>query len=342
MCEFCQKAHDMTGEPGNAQPRCRNQPATMYDLIPAFNEFKKEESQLHKEKGRKYEVIKNCEKFVKFGDSIDDDKRFEILKHQFRPSEDPTGVEYPRSNTGAVPKGSRASGSTDIDSAKQKLIKISRKPIKCPDAMCGSDIGFSHILTHFLKEHADIDTQELFGQKRLIMRFAEKTLPYGKPTMIAIILYGGKKEGEDNAGLCVPNALIGEDSVNTHFRNHLPICVMACKTHMSTLSPSCRKLYREDHAEEDIVCIWLTSAETTIPMSTTLTVFDNTLHHARSNLMLIRDVRLPQYPEGFLSTEIDYIILRRFDLNTLSHNQAHEILLEVYVHMHDNFGCESK
>lgn len=146
------------------------------------------------------------------------------------------------------------------------LISICRSPIHCPVATCHQMIGVTSVLAHFLRDHKqtfDGDFREITADSRALLVFNEQYFRREQTSCLGVLAYAGTGRWLDLIcvlysidlanlwvlfssfpgvnGLARPNSFLPEKF--SCFTNHLPILILGCKTHLSSMFTNKEMVY---------------------------------------------------------------------------------------------------
>ncbi|XP_055915613.1 uncharacterized protein LOC129948557 [Eupeodes corollae] len=336
-CEDCDRLQETLPE-GNASVRPSFQQPTMYDHLSSFTKFKEDKALARKLRAKEDELLTFNKNFTSLefdktsGEILD---KSEIRKHRYNLKKEDRFHRLPE----IVEPEKLWKNQHDDVKLTNSLTSISRTPISCPVSRCGSTIGVTSLLSHFMRDHNEdltVEFMNLYTNGRAILLFERDMWNFGENVCLGILSYGGIENKKSSRpalrGICKQNSFLSETFA--HLENHLPILVMACKTSICSLLDdkelSKELIDREDQTKH-ILIIWLATVQTTKPIFCTITAFDKLMISSRSTIINVRSLDSPQKPEEFISNETNYLMLNHGELNILSEEGKESIRVEIKI-----------
>lgn len=151
-------------------------------------------------------------------------------------------------------------------------------------------------------------------------------IPHGSTLCIGFFLLEGQ----------TPNSIIAAKRLSlskfwNRFTNHLPILLLACRTHMSAMigdADLARRRYHADRPEQDILVLWLVTVKTKRPLRASLSGFSQDgIHFREVSGLKVRNFHDAQKVEEFLCGPLDYLNLSAGTLKLLTGNGGNENIL---------------
>lgn len=267
-------------------------------------------------------------------EAMGNDERFTALCIKCRKGQIPENF-YTQAAVRLINEKQILDSSTPI--AKQELLHIcTRRPIICPVTNCGHYLCATGMLEHFMQdEYTSGNLIEILEKQETTAALNHNSLLHGNNICIGVLLYGGKNEKQRPAmmGLSLPNS--SYSTVLSKYKNHLPILIMACKTHLSAMiSPEMyKKQYTNENPERDILVFWLISMQTLKPMYAELTIENGCT--SKGLTVQIRNMVHEQSVEEFLNCDVNYLYLSAAEIRNLTDSTGN-IVLKIKIHESDN------